>query len=130
MNATLRQIMRVAERLEAASLRRRRDELAGEIAALEVLLEAARAKHGQAAPARPPKPDNGRAAPYCPSGAKILEERIATRLGLHQPASAKAIAEDLKLPKSDIQSAIEGARGRFEPDAQGLWRLKPRGEPQ
>jgi len=122
MNAPLRVILRMAERLEteAPALVRRRGDLRGEIAALEILLEAALAKNGSA----PGKPV------YRRSAESLLVERVATRLGLHQPSSADAVAGDLGEPGSAVLAVLQDNSPRRFELGRGGWRLVSRHAPQ
>jgi len=132
MNAALRVILRMAERLEseAPALVHRRGELRGEIAALEILLHAAEARSGRQ-PARPPTPENGRMGPQQrPTAFDFdgdLAERIEERLRLNQPQSDGVLAEDLGVADRAVSAACKRNADRFRRVAvrggQNVWGL-------
>ena len=108
MNAIIRTILRAASRFDEAALIARRLELAGEIAALEILLDAADAKRGRAR-------DKGRPLAAAP-GAEDLADRIEARLKLHAPASDRALAEDLGQTGRELTARAISAVCKTNPD--------------
>lgn len=122
LDPILRQLRRVLVRVDEAEVGRLRARLA-KVEALAAYLrgDAPAARSGEAS-------GNGRGGPCVPGAAALLEEKIATRLGMHQPASAGAIAGDLGMPLETVAAALASGADRFERLPNRTWRLKTSGE--